>query len=127
MRCTLDGEILQLSENYPGSVHDFSLYKQEIPVDSNVHAYADSGYQGLDKLHQSTEIPYKKSKNHQLDEEEKEYNTALSIVRVVIEHVWGDIKTFRIMKDVYRNRRKRYAEKLPIIAGLVNIKNGFAI
>lgn len=30
-------------------------------------------------------------------------STALSRIRVTVEHVFGDIKIFGIMKDVYRN------------------------
>jgi len=57
---------------------------------------------------------------------EKEYNTALSRIRVKIENIIGDLKTFRILSDRYRNKRKRYGVKFNIIAGIVNLKNGFA-
>ena len=59
--------------------------------------------------------------------EEKEYNRALSRVRITIENIFGDIKTFKILADRYRNKRKRYNVKFKIIAGIVNLKNGFAI
>jgi len=42
-----------------------------------------------------------------------------------VEHIFGNIKTFKIMSDHYRNKRKRYAVKFNIIAGIVNLKNGF--
>jgi len=56
----------------------------------------------------------------------KEYNRALSRIRIKAEHILGKIKVFKILSDRYRNKRKRYALKFQIIAGLVNMKNGFA-
>lgn len=125
VRITRKGRILHVSKTHPGSDHDFTVYKEGPPVPIGTRAYADSGYQGLDKLHRETEIPYKKTKNKPLDEEEKEYNHALSSCRVIVENILGDMKTFRILSDRYRNKRKRYGIKFNIIAGIVNFKNGF--
>ena len=81
---------------------------------------------GTGQLHNgSAQIPYKKSKKNPLDEESKEYNHALSKIRVKVENVIRSLKIFRILSDRYRNKRKRYEEKFSIIAGIVNMKNGF--
>jgi hypothetical protein len=45
---------------------------------------------------------------------------------VIVENIIGDIKTFKILSDRYRNKRKRYGIKFHIISGIVNLKNGFA-
>jgi hypothetical protein len=119
--------IIHVSKTRPGSVHDFALHKQEPPIPKDSRAYGDSGYQGLDKIHTQTEIPYKASKNKPLDKEEKAYNRALSSLRVAVENVLAQIKTFKIMAERYRNKRKRYNLKFMIIAGLVNLKNGYAL
>jgi transposase len=79
----------------------------------------------LDKLYQATELPYKKSKNHKLDKEEKEYNAGLSRLRVKVENILAKIKVFRILSDRYRNKRKGYSLKINIVAGIINLKNGF--
>lgn len=126
IRVTRRGRIVHVSKSRSGSVHDFELHKTEPPIPKQTRAFVDSGYQGLDKLHTQTELPYKATKTKPLGEEEKEYNQALSRLRVVAEHVLGDIKTFRILADRYRNKRKRYDIKFIIIAGIVNLKNGFA-
>lgn len=126
IRTTLKGRITHVSKSRPGSVHDFKLHKQEPPLHPKSRAFADSGYQGLDKRHKKTELPYKATKRRPLDHEEKAYNRALSRIRVKIENVLGDIKTFRILSDRYRNKRKRYTIKFKIIAGVINLKNGFA-
>lgn len=126
IRINLKGRIVHVSKPKPGSVHDFELHKTEPPIPKNTRAFVDSGYQGLDKLHPEIELPFKASKKKPLDREEKEYNTALSRIRVKVENIIGDLKTFRILSDRYRNRRKRYNVKFNIIAGIVNLKNGFA-
>ena len=126
IRVTRKGRIVHVSKSRPGSIHNFELHKTEPPIPKQTRAFVDSGYQGLDKLHIQTELPYKAIKTKPLGEEEKEYNQALSRLRVVVEHILGDIKTFRILADCYRNKRKRYDIKFKIIAGVVNLKNGFA-
>jgi hypothetical protein len=126
IRITPKGRIVHVSRSFSGSVHDFAVYKDGPPVHRDTRAFVDSGYQGLDKLHQATELPYKKSKNHKLDKEEKEYNTGLSRLRVRVENILCNIKVFRILSDRYRNKRKGHSLKFNIIAGIVNLKNGFA-
>ena len=126
IRVTPKGRIVHVSKHFPGSVHDFTVYKDGPPVHRDTRTFVDSGYQGLDKLHQATELPYKKSKNHKLNKEEKEYNAGLSRLRVKVENTLCKIKTFRILSDRYRNKIKGYSLKFNIIAGIVNLKNGFA-
>ena len=126
IRITPKGRIVHVSKTHPGSTHDLTLHKSEPPLPKETRAYVDSGYQGLDKIHTQTELPYKASKNKALDEEEKEYNHGLSRLRVKVENVFAQLKVFRILSDRYRNKRKRYNLKFNIIAGIVNLKNGFA-
>jgi len=126
IRTTLRGRLTHVSKSHPGSVHDFNLHKEEPPLHPKSRTFVDSGYQGLDKRHKETELPYKATKTKPLDKEEKEYNKALSRIRVTVENILGDIKTFRILSDRYRNKRRRYNIKFKIIAGIVNLKNGFA-
>jgi hypothetical protein len=126
IRTTLKGRITHVCKSRPGSVHDFNLHKQEPPLHPKSRAFVDSGYQGLDKLHKETELPYKATKTKPLDQEEKDYNRALSRIRVLVENVLANIKTFRILSDRYRNKRKRHNVKFKIIAGIVNLKNGFS-
>jgi hypothetical protein len=44
----------------------------------------------------------------------------------LVEHIFGDIKTSKIISDRYRNKSKRYGVKFNIIAGIANLKNSFA-
>jgi len=126
IRAKLKGRITHVSKTRPGSVHDFALHKKETPLPPGARAYVDLGYQGLDKVHKQTEVPYKKPKGGELDKDEKLYNRALSRIRIKIENVLAEIKRFRILSDRYRNKGRRYNVKFKIIAGIVNLKNGFA-
>jgi hypothetical protein len=97
----------------------------KIPRCSRV--YVDSGYQGIQHIHKKAEYPYKKPRKRGLSDDEKEYNTVLSRIRVKVENVLAKIKVFRIISDRYRNKRERFNEKFRIIAGIVNLKSGFGI
>lgn len=127
LRTTHEGRIVNVSRSYPGSKHDFAIHRDGPPVDRDSRVFVDSGYQGLDKLHKKTELPYKATKKMLLNKEQKIYNRLLSKIRIKIENVIGQIKQFRILSDRYRNKRSNYNLRFNIIAGLVNIKNGFSI
>ncbi len=80
----------------------------------------DKGYQGIQKIHKSSYIPYKKPKKQELSPEQKKYNKNLASVRIVIEHVYRCLKTFRILSERYRHRRKRFSLRFNLIAGIYN-------
>ena len=92
---------------------------------SETKIQADSGYQGIQKIHANSETPKKKPKNQQLTEEEKKRNREFSGERVAVENVIGLIKRFKIISCRYRNRRKRFALRFNLIAGICNWEMGF--
>ena len=47
-------------------------------------------------------------------------DNALGRFRIAIEHVIRSLKVWRIVKETYRNRRKRFSLRFKLIAGLVN-------
>lgn len=102
-------------------MHDFKLYKRSkthIHLKSKV--LVDTGYQGLQKLHKLTEIPKKKSKKHPLTKEMKQINREISSQRVLNENVLASLKTFKIIAEKYRNRRKRFGLRFNLIAAIYN-------
>jgi transposase len=104
-----------------GNVHDFNLFKATIrAIICGILLLADSGYQGLLALHANSRIPYKKSKNHPLTVEQKLFNRELSKERIVIENINAKIKTFKIMSERYRNRRKRHLLRMNLICAILN-------
>lgn len=106
-----------------GPVHDFALYKQsKLNLHENLELLADSGYQGISKLHDRSRTPKKKSKKVQLTKDEKCANRELSRRRIVVENVIRSLKIFRILLERYRNRRKRFSLRFNLIAGLYNFE-----
>ena len=104
-----------------GAVHDFKIFKTTVrAIMFGIILLADSGYQGLLALHANSLIPFKKSKNNPLTEDQKWFNRALSSERVVIENINARIKTFKIMSVKYRNRRKRHLLRMNLICGILN-------
>ena len=63
--------------------------------------------------------PENESPERRLTPDEKEYNAALSKIRIRVEHAIRRVKVFRVMGDRYRNPRKKYAIINDIVCGLV--------
>lgn len=71
-----------------GTKHDFALFKESnLTFNQALELLADSGYQGLQKLHENSNIPTKRPRNGKLTKEEKAANQKLSSRRVVVENV----------------------------------------
>ena len=85
---------------------------------------ADSGFQGIAKIHPNSYTPRKKSKNNPLTKEDKAYNRNLSQERVGNENAIGFIKRFKIVSERYRNRRKRFGLRFTLLAGICNYEIG---
>jgi IS5 family transposase len=106
-----------------GSIHDFALYKHsQLELHESFELLADSGYQGLTKLHERSQTPKKKSKKHPLTKAERRANRQLSKRRIVVENVIRSLKIFRILLERYRNRRQRFALRFNLIAALYNFE-----
>ncbi|WP_228145717.1 transposase [Acinetobacter sp. ANC 4654] len=52
----------------------------------------------------------------------KKYNREINKRRIGVEHVFGVLKTFKILAERYRNREKRLGLKFNLIAGIYNIE-----
>jgi hypothetical protein len=75
---------------------------------------------GAANQHENSRTPYKKSKRHPLTREQKQANKSLSQERLLVEHVIGWLKRFRLLCGPYRNRRKRLGLRFNLIAALYN-------
>jgi hypothetical protein len=91
-------------------------------VNEGLELIADSGYQGLDRLHDKSRTPKKKPKKGQLTKDEKRTNRELSRKRIVVKNVIRSLKIFRILLERYRNRRRRFSLRFNLIAGLYNFE-----
>jgi hypothetical protein len=106
-----------------GKRHDFRLFKESgVRIHPEIRSLTDTGYQGINKLHQNSALPKKKTKKNPLTKEDKKSNRELSSERVLNENVIGMIKRFKIVADRYRNRRKRFGLRFNLIAGIYNFE-----
>ncbi len=101
------------------------LYERSIgrAVSDNIRICADSGYQGILKLHKNSETPKKKPKGRDLSDDEKAGNRFISRRRILVENINAKIKVFKITANRYRNRRNRFGLRMAIICGIINFEN----
>lgn len=104
-----------------GKKHDFKLFKEsKVHWTKKSYAITDSGYTGIKKIHQNSELRKKSSKRKPLTRDDKKRNREISSQRVLNENVIGSLKRFKIISDRYRNRRKRFGLRFNLIAGIYN-------
>jgi hypothetical protein len=109
---------------WEGKKHDKSICDEEgheFPKGSIL--YKDTGFQGYEPTGVDTRQPKKKPRGGELTDEEKEQNSLISKLRIIVEHVICGIKRCRIVKDVFRNTKDRFADLVMEIAcGLHNFR-----
>ena len=106
-----------------GAVHDFELFKRNLHlVPKNSFILADKGYQGIYTVYPNSLLPLKAKRRCKLDLELQLYNHEINKRRIGIEHVFGSLKTFKILAERYRNRGKRLGLRFNLIAGIYNLE-----
>lgn len=94
-----------------GSVHDFNLFIISMQSFTyRPYILADKGYQGLKGLGFSCVLPLKAKK--------REINKR----RICIEHLFGNLKRFKILSTTYRNRRSRLGLRFNLLAAIYNFE-----
>ncbi len=119
------GYILHKGAYKKGRKHDYDVYKKNHPViPKEVVNVVDLGYLGVetDFPEQLSALPYKKKRNQELSQEEKDYNTIHSKKRIIVEHTISRLKKYRIMSDIFRNKLRKYNKVSDIVAGLINYR-----
>lgn len=120
----IKGKTIQSTSFGNGKKHDYKLFKESrTKFGANKNVKMDSGYQGHQKVHANTDLPIKKTKKIPLTKEQKLANKNQASQRVVVEHVIGSIKKFKIINTRYRNRRKRFGLRFNLICGIHNFEN----
>ncbi|API85845.1 transposase family protein [Francisella uliginis] len=119
------GQIVNVSKVYPGSVHDITVRRKSDKLARDVDKYCDNGYQGIQNESTKVKLPYKKPKGGSLSIEQKNYNKWLSKIRIYVEHKIAEIKKFRILGETYRSFGKKANLRFNLVAGIVNLQNGF--
>ena len=87
-----------------GKRHDFRLFKESRTyIHPDIKVITDTGYQGIQKLHNNSELPKKKRAKNPLTKDDKQNNRKLASQRALNENVIGMLKRFKIIADRYRN------------------------
>ena len=123
-----------LGRTFRGHHHDYLMLKQELPPEvdwfADLNVRVDLGYQGIqsdyrgDQIDIPTKKPRKSQKNPnpQLSDEQSAANTALSRVRIFIEHAIGGMKRSNILGHTFRNRIENFEDDvIGVCAGLWNL------
>ena len=76
----------------------------------------------LDFPEQLSVLLYKKKRNYELSQEEKEYNKNHFKKMIIIEHTICKLKKYRILSEIFRIRLRKYNRISDIVTGLVNYK-----
>ena len=117
-----------LGYTWEGKKHDKKICDaegHEFPEGSTL--YKDTGYQGYEPTGVHTRQPKKKPRGRELTAQEKEQNSLISSMRIVVEHVICGVKRCRIVKDVFRNTRDKFADLVMEIAcGLHNFRTAYS-
>ena len=129
-----DKVIIFLGRTFSGHNHDYLMLTQEFPPEwdwfTDLYVRVDLGYLGMkaDDRGEHIAIPTRKPRkshkhpNPQLSEEQKAANTALSRMRIFIEHAIGGMKRYNILVHTFRNRIKHFEDDvIGICAGLWNL------
>lgn len=122
------GQILAVSKTYPGSIHDYEIFRKNKTarkIPQNTKAYLDRGYQGIKKDFPDLKALTPVKKNHwkrKLTLSEKIYNTKLAKKRVVVEHIISRLKKYQILAGIFRNKVDNYNQDFRNIAALINFR-----
>jgi len=110
---------------FNGKAHDGVIFKTTLRILQRILALADSGYRGVQKVHANTKYPlrHKEDRARMPDEERRAYNKSITSPRMMIEHVIGRTKRFRIASERYRGKRKRFGLRYNLICGITNYEN----
>lgn len=96
------GYILFISDSYQGSTHDKSIWDE---IDFNfegLNVLVDLGFLGTEKAQPNVILPYKKPKNGELTDLQKDINRAIGSARVRIEHAFSGVKRLKIIRNKIR-------------------------
>ena len=119
--------VLHVSGNVPGSVNDLTLLSGSgimYSISQDVQVNLDRCYEGAEHRFPHNKICKAKraSRNHPITLFDKLLNHVINKTRILVEHVIGYLKKFRIVSELYRNRRASHGDFFVAVAGLINFK-----
>jgi hypothetical protein len=118
--------LVSVSGDHPGSVHDKVIWDREFDA---IRPYldrpvlADKAYAGARAEGDRLFRPVKRNEKRWRDDplHAKDYNSILGRWRVLVEHAFARMKTFRILQGMFSLRVDKLAATFRAIAMIVNI------
>jgi len=119
-----DRLVKYLGQTHEGKKHDKKICDEEQPTyPEGSRLLQDTGFQGYAPEGVMTYQPKKKPRGKELSEDDKESNALISRVRIMVEHVIAGVKRLRIVKEVFRNTKEKFADLVMELAcGLHNFR-----
>jgi hypothetical protein len=117
------GEIVDIPDSVPGPTADIKLLEaSELlgKLPDGVGGMGDSGYQGIDKLHNKGFSPRKKPRGKDRPPEDVAYNTVFSRRRIIVENTNNRLRCYQSLTQTDRNHRQDHTRRVRAVAGLVN-------
>jgi hypothetical protein len=111
-----------------GSIHDKTMATEELPQLDSLAAYElwlskDKGYQGYRPTGVNLLEQFRASRNNPLTDFQKEYNSWVNSVRVVVEHAIGGVKRLALISKSIRYWKQPVRHQIFIIGcGLHNLR-----
>lgn len=118
-----NAKLLFISESEYGSTHDKTIWDSIEFKFKDKNILADLGFVGIDKDHSNVVLPYKKPKNGELSELQKQINKKISAIRVRIEHAFSGMKRLKIIRNKIRLKTYELRDQVfRIAAALHNLR-----
>ena len=118
-------EIEYLRHHLPlvGSVTE-SLTDEGTPPGERITVNFDGGPRGAAEVLKgaNVQMPYRKPPNGELTQDQLDYNSWQAGERAIIENNFADIKTYRIVRNVFRGSVAELEDAFTIIVGIANLK-----
>ncbi len=116
------GRILAVSSGHRGPKSDVKIWNETSLPDAikEKPKIGDNAYIGAEK---PTQIPKKKPKGGELNEEEKAENRRISQERIVVEHGIRKVKGYRVTRDEYRLAQGIFPTVVSVVVGLIQFSD----
>lgn len=118
-------KILLITPTKHGKIHDKKVSDKNMlasRIPKEVSLLVDTGFQGIQKIHENTFIPKKRPPRGFLTDDEKAWNRLISSARIVVEHAIGGMKRFGATSHIFRNKNGLDDLFMSICAGLWNLE-----
>jgi hypothetical protein len=117
-------DIVDIIAGEPGPKSDITLFRENRDnFDPKQKFKGDLGYKGEDLI----DTPIKRPRNGKLTTDQKKENTEFASKRVFVEHRIRSIKIFRVVRERFRLKPKKYEQVILTICGLVRLRIGSLI